>query len=149
MLPEQAQKQLAAYERGKFKDMHQALLDDDGIPRLCDRLREIRFDMSRLKNYQGIRTERPPAPGNAEADKQGVGASRAAKAGKTASGSELRPKREPDAGTSTGKTRSRERRFTELPGLSRGRGVGPGGPQERLRAGQRLTAEGRAAAIKA
>ena len=43
------------FEKAKFKEMHQVILDDDGTPNLIEVLRDIRFDMNRLdaKGYKG------------------------------------------------------------------------------------------------
>ena len=40
----------------KFNELHQVILDDDGIPELFGLLKEIRFDIANIDfdNYQGI-----------------------------------------------------------------------------------------------
>jgi hypothetical protein len=34
------------YEKGKFLEYHQCILDDDGIPQLMDQMKEIRFEIN-------------------------------------------------------------------------------------------------------
>ena len=55
-LPYKEVQQLAEYERAKFKEMHQSILDDDGKPDLLKNLRDIRFNMKDIDfdNYQSL-----------------------------------------------------------------------------------------------
>ena len=38
---QEMQEILKEYEKGKFMDFHQIILDDDGIPNLINKMREI------------------------------------------------------------------------------------------------------------
>lgn len=57
MLPYKETQTLAAYEKLRFGEMHQIILDDDGYPNLFEKFKQIRFDMGKIdvNNYQGIK----------------------------------------------------------------------------------------------
>jgi hypothetical protein len=56
---------LEDFEKNKFLEMHQIILDDDGIPDLMKKIREIKFSIDDIYNikYEG------PKIANASRDK--------------------------------------------------------------------------------
>lgn len=57
VLPYKETQTLAAYEKLRFGEMHQIILDDDGYPNLFEKFKQIRFDIGKIdvNNYQGIK----------------------------------------------------------------------------------------------
>ena len=57
VLPPKALDVLAAYEKVRFGEMHAVILDDDGYPALFEKVKELRFDISKMDfdNYRGVR----------------------------------------------------------------------------------------------
>ena len=47
---------LVKYEKAKFMELHAVILMDDGVPRLYERIKDIRFELDNIdfKNYQGL-----------------------------------------------------------------------------------------------
>lgn len=39
---------LLSYEKTKFYEMHSIILEDDGIPNLMEKLKELRFDITHI-----------------------------------------------------------------------------------------------------
>jgi hypothetical protein len=60
VLPYKETQTLAAFEKLRFNEMHQLILEDDGVPRLYEKIKDIRFDMEHMDfdNYQGMRLAR-------------------------------------------------------------------------------------------
>ena len=57
VLPPKALEVLAAYEKVRFGEMHAVILDDDGYPALFEKVKQLRFDISKMdfENYRGVR----------------------------------------------------------------------------------------------
>ena len=60
MLPYKETQTLAAFEKLRFNEMHQIILEDDGFPHLYQSIQDIRFDIENIdfNNYQGIKLGR-------------------------------------------------------------------------------------------
>lgn len=48
VLPYKETQTLAAYEKLRFSEMHQIILDDDGYPNLFEKFKQIRFDIGKI-----------------------------------------------------------------------------------------------------
>lgn len=76
MLPYKETQTLAAYEKLRFGEMHQIILDDDGYPNLFDKFKQIRFDIGKIdvNNYQGIKVAKvkPVCLEDGEEEKSGA-----------------------------------------------------------------------------
>lgn len=69
---------LVKYEKSKFMELHGVILMDDGVPRLYERIKDIRFELENIdfKNYQGLmlaRTKDGPSVSFAGPAKEAAG----------------------------------------------------------------------------
>jgi len=84
VLPYKEIETLLKYEKDKFKDLHQTILDDDGIPDLFKSLRQIRMtvgyrDKGKFDDYEGVHAQRrarifdePRSEDSFESDRSGA-----------------------------------------------------------------------------